>query len=79
MKVRELMLLLAQHDPNATVVVLDRRDFVRCGLIRPLDAAEVRLISLGRAYDGFDAWVCSWKDRTDDADGPLPGLLVGPD
>lgn len=78
MKVKELMLLLAQHEPDATVVVLDRCDFVRCGLLRPLHAKEVRSISLGHASDGWETWVCDWRDRTDDAEGPLPGLLVGP-
>jgi hypothetical protein len=78
-KVKDLMRLLERHDPDATVVVLDRSEFVRCGLLRPLNAKELRSIPLGLASDGWDTWVCDWKDRADDADGPLPGLLVGPD
>jgi hypothetical protein len=62
-KVKDLMLLLAQQDPNATVVVLDRPDFVRCGLLRPLaatggafDSHRTRIRRVGDADLRLERW-----------------------
>jgi len=41
MNVKELIELLQQHDPDATVVVNDRRDFVCSGLVRQLKQHEL--------------------------------------
>ena len=79
MQVRALIELLAQQDPEATVVVCDRNDFVRSGLIRPLKASELSAVQLGEVAEGDERWVCAWSERSVvDCDGPMPGLLLGP-
>ena len=78
MKVRDLVQLLQQQDPEAIVVVNDRRELVRSGLIRLLDQREVVPTLVGQVWDEDGSWVCPWKDRPEDADGPYAGVLLGP-
>ena len=78
MQVRQLIERLAQQDPEATVVVCDRTDFSRSGLLRPLTPDELRTVQLGECAEGGEPWVCAWSERTVDSDAPQPGVLLGP-
>jgi hypothetical protein len=81
MKVHELQAILATADPEAEVVVLDRTEDRRFGMVRPLCADDVEALTLGRVQDGgLGSWLCPWSERPVDGDtlGPLPGLLLGP-
>jgi hypothetical protein len=80
MKVHQLQALLATADPEAEVVVLDRTEDLRFGIVRPLRADEVDSLTLGRVQDEFGARLCPWPELPADADvgDPLPGLLLGP-
>lgn len=69
---------LAQLDPEATVVVCDRTDFSRSGLLRPLAPEELRTVQLAECADGGTRWVCPWSERTVDSDAPQSGVLLGP-
>ena len=78
MKVKELIGLLEQHDPDAMVVVNDRREFVRIGLLRPLDRQELTPTLVGYVLDGNASWVCPWNETPEAASGPYAAVLVGP-
>ena len=79
MQVRELIRLLSQYDPEATVVVCDRTEFLRTGMTRPLQPAELRTVQLANVTEDEGTWVCGWGERPDsECEGPLPGLLIGP-
>ena len=78
MKVSALIELLQRQNPDSTVVVCDKADFVRAGLIRPLSPAEVQVVQLGEVVEDDGSWVCEWKERPADSEGPIPGLLLGP-
>lgn len=78
MQVWQLMERLAQQNPEATVVVCDRTDFSRSGLLRPLAPEEFRTVQLGECSEGGAPWVCAWRERTVDSNAPQPGVLLGP-
>jgi hypothetical protein len=80
MRVHQLQVLLAEADPEAVVVVLDRTEDSRFGIVRPLRADEVEALTLGRVQDEFGARLCPWAEVPADADvgNPVPGLLIGP-
>lgn len=78
--VAQLMALLSKQDQAATVVVCDRTEFLRIGLVRPLMASELEAVQLGEVTDEEGSWLCAWNERPNDGDcrGPLAGLLLGP-
>ncbi len=77
MKVCALIELLSQHDPDATVVVCDRTELLRNGLIRPLVEGDVVPLLLAKTGDENDTpWLCEHRECP--AEEPLPGLLLGP-
>ena len=78
MKVNALIELLQRHNPDATVVVCDRADFVRAGLIRPLRPSELQLVQLGEVAEDDGTWLCEWSERSADCEGPISGVVVGP-
>jgi hypothetical protein len=78
MKVKTLIEILQRQNSEATVVVCDKSDFVRTGLIRPLGIDELREVQLGEVADDNVKWVCEWGQHILDAEGPIPGLLLGP-
>jgi hypothetical protein len=80
MKVHQLQTLLAAADPHAEVVVRDRTEDTRFGMVRPLRADEVDALTLGRVQDEFGARLCPWAELPADAEveDPVPGLLIGP-
>lgn len=78
MKVSALIELLQRQNADSTVVVCDKTDFVRAGLIRPLSPAEVQPVQLGEVLEDDGRWVCEWRERPVDCEGPMLGLLLGP-
>ena len=78
--VAQLMALLSKQDQAATVVVCDRTELLRIGLVRPLMASELEAVQLGEVTDEDGSWLCAWNERPNDGDcrGPLAGLLLGP-
>lgn len=78
MKVSELIQLLQRCDPDATVVICDKSEFIRVGLIRPLTAEELQPMQLGEVVEDDGRWICRWSDHPIECEGPKSGLCLGP-
>lgn len=78
MKVNELIEMLKREDPYATVMVNDRTEFMRDGLIRPISSMEISKLSLGVEHTEESNYVRPWKECSMDAQGPISGVLIGP-
>jgi hypothetical protein len=80
MNVKDLQALLAAADPRAEVVVLDRTEDTRFGIVRQLRLDELEALTLGKTQDEFGVRLCPWSElpRNADVGDPVPGLLIGP-
>lgn len=78
MKVRQLIELLEQYDPEALVVWKDWTEDRRFGIVRELGVVNVQGIQLGVDHTDFGTIpVLPWKDCSPQADGPYPGVQLG--
>ena len=78
MKVKALIAFLLLQNPESRVVISDKTDYVRVGLIRPLRLGDIEEVQLGEVTEDNDSWLCEWGEPSLECEGPLAGLLVGP-
>ncbi len=75
MKVADLIHLLRQHDPTATVVLWDRAPYE--GQVSKLGVGEVQSIELGARESIGLLLLEPWVNGSDDLQGPFPGVVLG--
>lgn len=78
MKIRELTQLLERQDPEALVVLNDRTEDLRSGILRALTVGDIQKIELGEVQAEFGSFVCAWRDRNDETTVPIESILIGP-
>ena len=80
MKVSALIQLFKGFGPDVTVVVGDKADFLRAGLIRPLNFKDLQPLPLSEVIEDDEIWVCPWPERPADIEpiAPMLGLRIGP-
>ena len=75
MKVADLIHLLKQHDPAATVVLWDHAPYD--GRVAKLGVGEVQPIQLGARESIGLLLLEPWVDGDEGLQGPFPGVVVG--
>ena len=75
MKVADLIYLLQQHDPAATVVLWDHAPYE--GRVSKLGVGEVQPILLGARESVGLVLLEPWVTGGDDLQGPFPGVVLG--
>lgn len=75
MKVADLIHLLQQHDPAATVVLWDHAPYE--GRVMKLGAGEVQPIQLGSRESNGLLLLEPWVIGDDELQGPFPGVVLG--
>ena len=75
MTVADLIYVLRQHDPDATVVLWDHAPCE--GRVSKLGIGEVQPIQLGARESNGLLLIENWGDGNDDLQGPFPGVVIG--
>jgi hypothetical protein len=75
MKVADLIHLLQQDDPAATVVLWDRAPYE--GRVSKLGVGEVQPIQLGARESVGLILLEPWVNEGNDLQGPFPGIVLG--
>lgn len=75
MTVADLIHLLRQHDPAATVVLWEHAPYE--GRVSKLGVGEVQPIQLGTRESIGLLLLGPWVDGSDDLQGPFPGVVLG--
>ena len=75
MKVADLIYLLQQHDPAATVVLWDHAPYE--GRVSKLGVGEVQPIQLGARESNGLLLLEPWVDGDEGPQGPFAGVVLG--